>query len=74
MLVAEEGKTKEAIEVFNLNVAAFPRSWNVYDSLGEAYLNDGDKKLAVANYQSSLDLTPSNAGASDASKKQKGTP
>ena len=33
VLVAEEGKTKEPIKVFKLNVAAFPKSWNVYDSL-----------------------------------------
>jgi CubicO group peptidase (beta-lactamase class C family) len=69
-----EGKTKEAVEVFKLNVAAFPGSWNVYDSLGEAYMNDGDKKLAIVNYERSLDLNPSNAGAADALKKLKATP
>jgi tetratricopeptide (TPR) repeat protein len=69
-----EGKTKEAIEVFKLNVAAFPKSWNVYDSLGEAYVNDGEKKLAILNYEKSLELNPSNTGAVDALKKLKGAP
>ena len=38
-----KGKNKEAIEIFKLNVEAYPESWNVYDSLGEAYMNDGQK-------------------------------
>jgi CubicO group peptidase (beta-lactamase class C family) len=68
------GKTKEAIEVFKLNVAAFPKSWNVYDSLGEAYMKDGEKDLAIANYEKSLELNGSNSGAVEALKKLKGAP
>lgn len=57
-------KLKEAIEVFKLNVAAFPESWNVYDSLGEAYLDDGQTALAIDNYEKSVQLNPRNtAGA-----------
>jgi CubicO group peptidase (beta-lactamase class C family) len=70
----QDGKTKEAIEVFKLNVAAFPKSSNVYDSLGEAYMNDGDKRLAIINYERSLELNGSNKGAVDALKKLKGVP
>jgi len=40
-------KYKEAIEVLKLNVESYPESANVYDSLAEAYLNNGDKELAV---------------------------
>lgn len=54
------GKKKEAIEIFKINVAAFPKSGNAYDSLGEAYLADGDKKLATENYSKSVELDPSN--------------
>jgi CubicO group peptidase (beta-lactamase class C family) len=50
----------EAIEVFKLNVEAFPDSWNVYDSLGEAYMVKGDKELAIKNYQKSIELNPQN--------------
>ena len=74
VLVAEEGKTKEAVEVFKLNVAAFPKSWNVYDSLGEAYMSDGEKSLAITNYERSLELNGSNRGAVEALKKLKGVP
>jgi tetratricopeptide (TPR) repeat protein len=56
----QAGKKKEAIEVFKINVETFPKSGNVYDSLGEAYLADGDKKLALANYSKSVELDPSN--------------
>jgi uncharacterized membrane protein len=56
-------KFKEAIGILQLNVDAYPQSSNVYDSLGEAYMDDGDKPLAIANYQKSLALNPKNRGA-----------
>lgn len=56
----QTGKTKESIEVFKINVAAFPKSGNVYDSLGEAYLKDGNTKLAIENYKKSIELDPKN--------------
>ena len=56
---------KDAIRIFQLNVEAYPQSSNVYDSLGEAYMDDGDKPLAIANYQRSLQLNPKNHGAAE---------
>ncbi|HXR16386.1 MAG TPA: DUF2306 domain-containing protein [Terriglobales bacterium] len=56
-------KFKEAIRLFQLNVEAYPQSSNVYDSLAEAYMDDGDKPEAIANYQKSLQLNPKNRGA-----------
>jgi cytochrome c-type biogenesis protein CcmH/NrfG len=47
----------------------FPDSWNTYDSLGEAYLKQGNKELAAENYRRSLELNPDNQGAVDAVKK-----
>ncbi len=58
----QEGKTKAAIEVFKVNVEAFPRSWNVYDSLGEAYMKDGQSARAIENYEKSVKLNPGNTG------------
>ncbi|WP_026933078.1 serine hydrolase domain-containing protein [Christiangramia echinicola] len=52
-------KTDAAIKIFKLNVIAFPESGNVYDSLAEAYLEKGDKKLALKNYQRSVEIDPS---------------
>jgi cytosine/adenosine deaminase-related metal-dependent hydrolase len=54
-------KYKEAIEIFKLSVEAYPQSYNGYDSLAEAYMDDGDKALAIENYQASLRLNPKNA-------------
>jgi len=56
-------KFKESIRILQLNVEAYPQSSNVYDSLGEAYLDDGNKPLAIANYRKSLELNPKNRGA-----------
>lgn len=56
-------KIKEAIRILQLNVEAYPQSSNVYDSLGEAYMDDGNKPLAIVNYQKSLQLNPKNSGA-----------
>ena len=55
-----QNKIKEAIEIFKLNIEAYPESWNVYDSLGEAYMNDGQKELAIKYYKKSLELNPQN--------------
>jgi hypothetical protein len=56
-------KFKEAIRILQLNVEAYPQSSNVYDSLAEAYMDDGSKPQAIANYQKSLQLNPKNGGA-----------
>lgn len=59
-LLLTANKIKDAIEVFALNVKLFPESWNTYDSLGEAYLADGNKALAIKNYEQSVKLNPKN--------------
>jgi CubicO group peptidase (beta-lactamase class C family) len=58
-----------AVDVFSLNVRAFPRSANVYDSLAEAYLARGDTALAIANYRRSLELDQGNSNASNILKR-----
>jgi tetratricopeptide (TPR) repeat protein len=62
-------KIREAIEVFKLNVEAYPRSFNVYDSLGEAYMANGDTELAIKNYEISVQMNPENTGGIEALKK-----
>lgn len=54
---------EDAIEVFRLNVRLHPDSWNVYDSLGEAYFRSGNDELAKTNYERSLELNPLNQNA-----------
>lgn len=62
-------KVRGAIEVFKLNVEAYPQSASVYDSLGEAYMMDGDKELAIRNYQRAVELSPQNTNAIEMLKK-----
>jgi len=62
-------KFKEAICILQLNVEAYPQSGNVYDSLAEAYMDDGNKPQAIGNYQKSLQLNPKNRGAVDMLRK-----
>jgi Tfp pilus assembly protein PilF len=47
-------KLKEAIRTLELNVAAFPKSANAWDSLAWAYMVGGNE-LAIAYYRKSLD-------------------
>ena len=61
-----EEKVLEAIEVFKINVKEFPESWNVYDSLGEAYMVNGNTELSIKNYQKSVELNPNNRGGINA--------
>jgi imidazolonepropionase-like amidohydrolase len=56
-------KMKEAIEVFKINVAAYPKSGNTYDSLAEAYMNSGDKQHAIEFYRMALEVEPNYANA-----------
>ena len=64
-----EKKYDEAISIFKLNAEEHPESSNVYDSLGEAYLKNGNQKLAIENYKKSLELNPQNENAKEILKK-----
>jgi tetratricopeptide (TPR) repeat protein len=68
----QDGKTKEAIEIFKLLVSEFPNSSNPYDSLGEAYLKEGNEELSLLNYEKSVELDPKNTGAIDQINRIKG--
>lgn len=66
--------TAGAIRVFKLNAETFPDSSNVWDSLGEAYLKEGDAKKAQENYEKALSLDPASQSAKEALKKIKEAP
>lgn len=48
-----------ALYLFRLNTVNYPGSPNVYDSLGDFYETNGDKKNAIANYKKVLSLDSS---------------
>ena len=57
------GHIQEAIKLFVLNAELYPGSDNVYDSLGEAYMDEGNKKEAIKNYKKPIALNPLNMNA-----------
>ena len=58
------GDIEGAIALFQMNVAVYPNSPNVYDSLSDAYLADGQKELARQNAQKALELLASDTADS----------
>jgi acetyl esterase/lipase len=54
----QQGRAKDAIEIFKLNVAAYPQSANTYDSLSDAYEADGQTQLAIEAAEKALQLLP----------------
>jgi tetratricopeptide (TPR) repeat protein len=52
------GKVDEAIQIFELNTKFFPESFNVWDSLAEAYAKAGKKDLAIQYYEKSVQINP----------------
>jgi imidazolonepropionase-like amidohydrolase len=52
-----------AIAIFRLNSERFPKSSNVWDSLGEAYMKNGEREKAIENYRQALELDPKNENA-----------
>ncbi len=56
-----KNQIEKALAVFKLNIEAFPKSANVYDSYGEALLKKGLKEEAITNYKKAFELDPKNA-------------
>jgi tetratricopeptide (TPR) repeat protein len=56
-----EGETKAAIEIFQLNLLAYPDSADANGNLADAYLRDGQKELARKFAQKALALLDSHA-------------
>jgi CubicO group peptidase (beta-lactamase class C family) len=64
-------KVDDAILVFTQNTTDFPKSWNAWDSLAEAYMTRGDNETAIKYYEKSLELDPNNKNAVQQLKKLK---
>src|SRR4030095_14480575 len=73
-LLMRAGKVKDAIEIFKLNVEAYPQASNPYDSLGEAYMNMNERELAITNYKKAVELNPKNTNAVEMLKRLQNPP
>jgi tetratricopeptide (TPR) repeat protein len=58
-----DNEIEKAIEVFEMNVALYPKSDNVYDSLANAYLQQGDSLQAFNNFKKALEYNNGNIRA-----------
>ncbi len=56
--LVNRNQTARAVEVFRLNVLAYPEDANTFDSLGEGYLRDGERELAIEALRKALALKP----------------
>ncbi|MBR9758654.1 MAG: class A beta-lactamase-related serine hydrolase [Algicola sp.] len=61
----KRGLYNKAVALFTLETLYFPKSYDAYDSLGEAYMKDGNINHAIENYQKSLALNPQNTNATE---------
>ncbi|HPQ39396.1 MAG TPA: serine hydrolase [bacterium] len=59
----ENGEMDKALAVFQLNTEMSPDSANVWDSLGEAWKNKGQKEKSIAAYTEALKRNPKMASA-----------
>jgi hypothetical protein len=57
-LLMAQNKKNECLALFRENVEKYPDNWNVYDSMGEAYNNYGQKDKAVDYYKTALAKAP----------------
>jgi predicted alpha/beta superfamily hydrolase len=65
----ENGRPQDAARVFKLNTEEYPKGWNAFDSLGEAYLAVGDTASAIRSYRRSIQLNPGNTNGIDVLRK-----
>jgi tetratricopeptide (TPR) repeat protein len=62
-LLYADKRVTDAIAVFKLNATEHPTSSNAFDSLGEAYRQNGERGLAITSYQVAVILDPTNGHA-----------
>ncbi len=61
-----EGKNRDALRIFKLNIELYPNEYNTYDSYGECLLVMGDTVNAIIAYKTSIELNPGNISAEEA--------
>jgi D-alanyl-D-alanine-carboxypeptidase/D-alanyl-D-alanine-endopeptidase len=62
-LLYGDKRVNDAIAIFKLNTTEHPVSSNAFDSLGEAYRQNGERDLAISSYQTAVKLDPTNGHA-----------
>ena len=65
----QKGDVDIALAIFKLNIDAYPKSFNPYDSYAEALMKKGNNEEAIRYYEKSLDLNPGNTNGIEQLKK-----
>lgn len=65
----QNGAVDIALAVFKLNIEAYPKAFNPYDSYAEALMTIGDNEEAIQYYKKSLEINPGNTNGIDQLKK-----
>ena len=60
----QDGRSKDAVIVFQMNVEEYPHSANVYDSLSDGYLAEGNKVEALRFAEKALEVLASDKTSS----------
>lgn len=63
MVLQRKKDPEGAIEIFKLNIEMYPKYANGYDSLAEAYMENGETDKAIKFYTKSLEMDPKNTNA-----------
>lgn len=63
------GKPEIAMQIFQMNVFTHPTTAKALQSLGEGYMETGNKELALKYFKESLDINPDNPFANEMIKK-----
>ena len=66
----QTGDTKAAVAIMTVNVQSHPKSSNAWDSLGDAYLADGQRDEAREAAEKALQLLDADTSVPDAVKKE----
>lgn len=59
----ERQRPGDASAIFTLWASLYPKDWDAFDSLAEAYEVAGNRNASIASYRQSLLLNPNNANA-----------
>jgi tetratricopeptide (TPR) repeat protein len=69
--LVDQKKTKDAIEILKFNSEVYPDVWETYELMGTIYMNEGNKELAIQNFEKVLEYDPQNQNATEILKKLK---
>ena len=69
--LVDQKKTNDAIQILQFNSEVYPDVWETYELMGTIYMNEGNKDLAIENFEKVLEYDPQNQNATETLKKLK---